>query len=123
VRYKPSIMKMAPAPISPGTMATGCGNIQSQFLACSRNRSKLQKRPWQISAAQNTTPPRPTITTWRRDITAKPPSTYDAKEYALAAREVEIAHGHTQRSVFHGDEAAKHHVEHFGKSGPTAEIS
>jgi hypothetical protein len=48
---------------------------------------------------------------------------YDAKEYALAAREVEIAHGHTQRSVFHGDEAAKHHVEHFGKSGPTAEIS
>jgi hypothetical protein len=48
---------------------------------------------------------------------------HDAKEYAQAAHEVQIAHGHAQRSVFHGDEAAKHHVEHFGKSGPTAEIS
>jgi hypothetical protein len=47
----------------------------------------------------------------------------DAKDYVLAAHEALIAHGHAQHSVFHGDEAAKHHVEHYGKSGPTAEIS
>jgi hypothetical protein len=48
---------------------------------------------------------------------------YDAKEYMQAAHEMQIAQGHAQHSVFHGDEAAKHHVEHFGKSGPTAELS
>jgi hypothetical protein len=48
---------------------------------------------------------------------------YDAKEYAEAAHEAQIAHAHAQRSVFLGDEAAKHHLEHFGKSGATAEIS
>jgi hypothetical protein len=47
----------------------------------------------------------------------------DGKDYALAAHEAQIAHGHAQHSVFHGNEAAKHHVEHYGKAGPTAELS
>jgi hypothetical protein len=47
---------------------------------------------------------------------------YEQKEDALAAHEAQIADDHARRSVFHGDEAAKHHVEHYGKSGPTAEI-
>jgi hypothetical protein len=47
----------------------------------------------------------------------------DEKDFALAAHEAQIAHGHAQHSVFHDNEAAKHHVEHYGKSGPTAEIS
>jgi hypothetical protein len=47
----------------------------------------------------------------------------DARDYGLAAHEAQVAHGHAQHSVFHGNEAAKHHVEHYGKSGPTAEIS
>jgi hypothetical protein len=47
---------------------------------------------------------------------------YEGKDYSSAAQEAEIAMGHAQSSVFHGDEAAKHHVEHYGKAGPTAEI-
>jgi hypothetical protein len=47
----------------------------------------------------------------------------EEEDYELAAQEAQIAHGHAQHSVFHGNEAAKHHVEHYGKSGPTAEIS
>jgi hypothetical protein len=34
-----------------------------------------------------------------------------------------MAHRHAHHSVFHGDEAAMHHVEHYGKSHPTAEIA
>ncbi len=47
---------------------------------------------------------------------------FEGGDYALAAHEAQIAHDHAQRSVFHGNEAAKHHVEHYGRSGPTAEI-
>jgi hypothetical protein len=47
----------------------------------------------------------------------------DGKDYAMAVQEAQIAHRHAQHSVFNGNEAAKHHVEHYGKSGPTAEIS
>jgi hypothetical protein len=48
---------------------------------------------------------------------------YDRQDYAQAIRDAQVAHGHAQYSVFHGDEAAKHHVEHFGRSGPTAELT
>jgi hypothetical protein len=47
----------------------------------------------------------------------------EADDDASAVQEAHVAHGHAQASVFHGDEAAKHHVEHYGKSGPTAELS
>lgn len=43
--------------------------------------------------------------------------------FALAAEEGMIAYAHAQRAIYQGDEAAKHHVEHYGKSGPTAEIA
>jgi hypothetical protein len=33
------------------------------------------------------------------------------ENYPLAAHEAQFAHGHAQHSVFHGIEAAKHHVE------------
>jgi hypothetical protein len=33
------------------------------------------------------------------------------------------AHRHAQLSIFHGGEAAKHHVEHNRRSGPTAELA
>jgi len=46
----------------------------------------------------------------------------DEKEDALAAHEAQIAQGYAQHSVFHGEEAMKHHAEHYGKSGPSAEI-
>ena len=39
-----------------------------------------------------------------------------------AAHEAQIAHRHAHLAVFHSDEAAMHHVEHYGASGPTAEI-
>jgi hypothetical protein len=48
---------------------------------------------------------------------------YEAKDYSLAAQEAAIALGHAQSSIFHGEEAAKHHAEHYGKAGPTAEIA
>jgi hypothetical protein len=44
-------------------------------------------------------------------------------DYVLAAHEARIASSHAQHSVFHDNEAAKHHVEHFGKSGSSAEHS
>jgi hypothetical protein len=47
----------------------------------------------------------------------------ESKEYALAAQAAEIANRHAQLSVFHGNQAAKHHVEHLGRSGPTADIA
>lgn len=46
-----------------------------------------------------------------------------AMEYVLAAHEAQRAHDHAQLAVFHGDEAAKHHVEHYGRAAPTAEIA
>jgi hypothetical protein len=46
----------------------------------------------------------------------------DLANYALAAHDVRVAQGYAQHALFEGDEAAKHHVEHYGKSGPTAEL-
>ena len=48
---------------------------------------------------------------------------FDKRDYAPAAHAAHIAHGHARRSAFHGDEAATHYIEHYGKSGPTAEIA
>ncbi len=42
-------------------------------------------------------------------------------EQAVSA--ARIAHRHAHFAVFHGDEAAMHHVEHYGKAHPTAEIA
>ncbi|PKU23031.1 hypothetical protein CWS72_18515 [Telmatospirillum siberiense] len=36
----------------------------------------------------------------------------DEKNYMMAACEAHLAHGHAQHSIFHGIEAAKHHVDH-----------
>lgn len=47
---------------------------------------------------------------------------FEKNDYTKAAYEANIAHGYARHSLFHGDEAAKHHVEHYGKAGPTAEI-
>jgi hypothetical protein len=44
------------------------------------------------------------------------------KAYARAAHEAEMAHRHAHYSIFHFNEAAMHHVEHYGKSGQSAEI-
>jgi hypothetical protein len=46
-----------------------------------------------------------------------------AMEYVLAAHEAQQAHDHARRAVIYGDEAAKHHVEHYGRAAPTAEIA
>jgi hypothetical protein len=42
---------------------------------------------------------------------------------AAAGHEAQTAHRHVHYSVFHDDEAAMHHVEHYGKSGQSAEIA
>jgi len=47
----------------------------------------------------------------------------DEKDYELAAHEAQMAHRHAHYSIFHDDEAAMHHVEHYGKSGQSAEIA
>ena len=47
----------------------------------------------------------------------------DDKDYARAAHEAQMAHRHAHYSIFHDDEAAMHHVEHYGKSGQSAEIT
>lgn len=49
-------------------------------------------------------------------------SHFAEQQYALAAEEARIAHGHAQHSVFHGNEAAKYHVEHSGRAAPSAEL-
>jgi hypothetical protein len=43
---------------------------------------------------------------------------YTDKDFALAAHQALIAHGHTQQAMRHGNEATKYHVEHHGKSLP-----
>ena len=43
---------------------------------------------------------------------------YAAKDYAHAAHQALIAHGHTQQAIRHGNEATKYHVEHHSQSGP-----
>jgi hypothetical protein len=43
---------------------------------------------------------------------------YAEKDYAQAAHQALIAHGHTQQAIRHGNEATKYHVEHHGKFGP-----
>lgn len=47
---------------------------------------------------------------------------YGTNDDTKADYEANIAHGYARHALFHGDEAAKHHVEHYGKSGPSAEI-
>lgn len=48
---------------------------------------------------------------------------FSTQRYAQAMHDMQLAHGYAQRSLFHGDEAAKHHVEHYGKSAPSAELA
>jgi len=48
---------------------------------------------------------------------------WEGKNYALAGHEAHIAHDHALHSVFHGNEAAMHHVEHYGGAGPSAELA
>jgi hypothetical protein len=43
---------------------------------------------------------------------------YAEKDYAHAAHQALIAHGHTQQAIRHGNEATKYHVEHHGKALP-----
>jgi len=45
------------------------------------------------------------------------------RKYAEAAHEAQMAHRHAHYSVFHDDEAAMHHAEHYGKSGQSAELA
>jgi hypothetical protein len=46
---------------------------------------------------------------------------YEEKDYAHAAHQALIAHGHTQQAMRHGNEATKYHVEHHGKDSPAME--
>jgi hypothetical protein len=46
----------------------------------------------------------------------------DRKDHGQAIHEAQLAHGYAQRSIYRGDEAAKHHVEHYGRASPSAEI-
>jgi hypothetical protein len=43
---------------------------------------------------------------------------YTEKDYAHAAHQALIAHGHMQQAVRHGNEATKYHVEQHGKESP-----
>jgi len=43
---------------------------------------------------------------------------YEERDYAHAAHQALIAHGHTQQAIRHGNEATKYHVEHHGKDSP-----
>jgi len=45
------------------------------------------------------------------------------KDYARAAHEAQMAHRHAHYSIFHDEEAAMHHVEHYGASRQSAEIA
>jgi hypothetical protein len=45
------------------------------------------------------------------------------EDLAGAAQESEIAESHARQAIFHDDEAAKHYVEHYSESGPSAELS
>ncbi len=44
------------------------------------------------------------------------------RQYARAAHEAQMATRHAHHSIFHEDEAALHYIEHYGKSGQSAEI-
>ncbi|HYM30982.1 MAG TPA: hypothetical protein VEU47_06775 [Candidatus Cybelea sp.] len=43
---------------------------------------------------------------------------YAEKDYAHAAHQALIAHGHMQHAVRHGNEATKYHLEHHGDEQP-----
>ena len=40
------------------------------------------------------------------------------QNFTLAAREAHFAQGYAQNATFHGTEAARHHVDHFGTAAP-----
>ena len=46
---------------------------------------------------------------------------YEDEDYAHAAHQALIAHGHMQQAARHGNEATKYHVEHHGKDLPATE--
>jgi hypothetical protein len=121
--YKPSTMEMTLARISPSTMVKRCRSIRGRFRAFPRNSLELAGTiQANLSGAEHHTAAADHHEQAARHH-GQASKHYDAKEYAQAAHETQIALGHAQHSVFHGDEAAKHHVEHFGNSGPTDEIS
>jgi hypothetical protein len=39
-----------------------------------------------------------------------------------AAKAEQAAYRHARQALFHGDEAAMVHIEHYGKAGPSAEL-
>jgi len=43
---------------------------------------------------------------------------YAEKDYAHAAHQALIAHGHTKQAVRHGNEATKYHLEMYNKESP-----
>ncbi len=45
-----------------------------------------------------------------------------ANDLSQEAEESLQAHHHAHEAMFYGDEAARHHVEHYGRAGPTAEL-
>lgn len=47
----------------------------------------------------------------------------DRRDHGQAGHDAQLAHGYAQRSIYHGDQAAKHHSEHYGKASPSAEIT
>ena len=50
------------------------------------------------------------------------PAALNRENYLKAAYKANIAHRYARHAVFQGDEADRHHIEHYGKTGPTAEI-
>jgi hypothetical protein len=54
---------------------------------------------------------------------AKAAKHFTENDYGLAAGEAQIAHGYAKHGVFHSNEAAKLHVEHYGRAKPTAQLA
>jgi hypothetical protein len=46
---------------------------------------------------------------------------YAEKDYAHAAHQALIAHGHAQQGIRHANEATKYHIEQHGKASPRAD--
>jgi hypothetical protein len=42
---------------------------------------------------------------------------YAEKDFARAAHQALIAHGHTQQAIWHANEATKYHIEHHSHAG------
>jgi len=64
-------------------------------------------------------PRRPSITGVAAPHHRQASKHYADKDYAYAAHQALVAHGHAQHAMRHGNEATKYHVEHQDKEPPS----